>query len=521
MGSSGMLNNSTMICATLMAQSVEQMVKDMHQAKVEGAQLVEISLDYLKNFQPQQDLQIILKNKSLPVIIVYRPKWVGGQYEGGEPSRLEALNLATEMGADYIDLELEVAYDFIRERKMKNDSATKFIVSCHINGTTPSDEELNNLAANMQATGADIIKMVVSVSDITETARIFHLLSHCTGPIIAYSKGERGLISQLLSPKFGGFLAYASIDGHSIPGMPSLYSVNHTYKLGNINSETKVFGLVSKPVGHSKGPLLHNPTFRHKDINGVYVPMFVDNLEEFFSIYSSHDFAGFSVGFPYKEAVVEFCDEVHPLAESIGAVNTIARRPCDGKLIGYNTDCEAAITAIEDALKEKRCTSNVASLGTPISGKLFVLVGAGGAGRALAFGAKSREARIVIFDIDFERARSLACAVSGEARPFEELVNFQPQKGAILANATPLGMPPNTDLRIPVAEATLEDYELVFDAVYTPRKTRLLKDAEAAGAIIVGGVEMFLRQAIGQFSLFTGQKKAPKELMREIIMEKF
>ena len=112
-------------------------------------------------------------------------------------------------------------------------------------------------------------------------------------PIIAYSVGERGLISQLLCPKFGGFLAYASIDRNSIPGMPSLYSVSHTYKFDSLNSETKVFGLVSKPIGHSKGPLLHNPTFRHENFNGVYVPMFVDNLKEFFSIYSSHDFAGF------------------------------------------------------------------------------------------------------------------------------------------------------------------------------------------------------------------------------------
>ncbi|GMI84601.1 MATERNAL EFFECT EMBRYO ARREST 32, EMBRYO DEFECTIVE 3004 [Hibiscus trionum] len=507
----GFLKTSTMICAPLMAESVEQMVEDVKQAKAEGAQLVEIRLDHINNFQPHRHLQIILKNKPLPLILVYRPKWEGGQYEGDEHSRLEGLRLAAEMGADYIDFELKVASHLIRELKMKNknESRTKFIVSCHITGTTPSEEELSNLASTMRATGADIIKVVVNVTDITEIARIFHLLSHCQVPIIAYSVGERGLISQLLCPKFGGFLAYGSIDGCSIPGMPSLYSIKQTYKLDYMNLETKVFGLVSKPVSHSKGPILHNPTLRHENFNGVYVPLFVDNLKEFFSTYSSSDFAGFSVGFPYKEAVVEFCDEVHPLAESIGAVNTIIRRPSDGKLIGYNTDCEAAITSIEDALK-----------GSPISGKLFVLVGAGGAGRALAFGAKSRGARIVIFDIDFERAKSLASAVSGEALAFEEVINFRPEKGAILANATPLGMHPNTDQRIPVAEETLEDYELVFDAVYTPRKTRLLKEAEAAGAIIVSGVEMFLRQAMAQFNLFTDQQ-APKEFMREIIMAKF
>ncbi|OMO55297.1 Dehydroquinase class I [Corchorus olitorius] len=499
--------HSTKICAPLMAQSVEQMVKEMHQAKAENAQLVEIRLDCIKNFQPHKDIPFILKNKTLPVIVVYRPKSEGGQYEGDEHLRLQALCLARELGADYIDFELKVGSDLIREQKMKNNGATKVIVSYYINGVTPSNQELRKLADSIRATGADIIKVVANVNDITELSRIFHLSSRWQVPIIAYSEGERGLISQLLCPKYGGFLAYGLIDGHSVPGVPSLYSIENTYKLDYIDPETKVFGLISKPVGHSKGPLLHNPTFRHENFNGVYVPMFVDNLKEFFSTYSSSDFAGFSVGFPYKEAVVEFCDEVHPLAESIGAVNTIVWRP-DGKLIGYNTDCEAAIGAIEDALE-----------GTALLGKLFVLVGAGGAGRALAFGAKNRGARVIVFDIDFERAKSLACAVSGEARPFEEMYDFQPEKGAILANATPLGMPPNINQRIPVAEATLGDYDVVFDAVYTPRKTRLLKDADAAGAIIVSGVEMFLRQAIGQYNLFTGLEANIAETVSKVLKE--
>lgn len=201
---------------------------------------------------------------------------------------------------------------------------------------------------------------------------------------------------------------------------------------------------------------------------------------------------------------MQFCDEVHPLAKCIGAVNTIIRRPCDGKLIGYNTDCEGSITAIEDALRDQKYV-NGRSLNSPLAGKQFVVVGAGGAGRAIAVGAKSRGARVIIFDIDLERAKSLAQAVSGEAQHFESLANFQPENGAILANATPIGMHPSTD-RIPAAEETLGNYQLVFDAVYTPRKTRLLKDADAAGAITVSGVEMFLRQAIGQFKLFTGRE---------------
>ncbi|XP_042513640.1 bifunctional 3-dehydroquinate dehydratase/shikimate dehydrogenase, chloroplastic-like isoform X1 [Macadamia integrifolia] len=518
MGSSGTVRDPIMVCVPLMGISVEEMMSQMGQAKSQGADLVEIRLDYIQNFRPLQDLQMLLRDKPLPVIIVYRPKWEGGQYEGDEQRRLEALKLAMELGADYIDVELKVVSDLMLNPNLNKHSIGKIIVSCHVGDHTPSKEDLSILVAKMHSTGADVIKLVTHASNITDLATIFHLLAHCEVPLIAYSTGDRGLISHLLCPKFGGFLVYGSMGNNSIPGLPTLNSLRQAYKLECLNANTKVFGLISNPVGHSKGPLLHNPAFRHVGYNGIYVPMLVDNLKEFFRIYSSPDIAGFSVGIPYKEAVTGFCDEVHPLAESIGAVNTIIRTPSTGKLVGYNTDCEAAITAMEDALGARR-SINGASFTSPLAGKQFVLAGAGGAGRALAFGAKTRGARIIIFDIDYERARSLAHSVSGEAQPYEDIVKFRPEKGGILANATPLGMHPNTD-RIPVAEDTLGVYRLVFDSVYNPRKTRLLKEAEAAGAVVVSGVEMFLRQAISQFNLFT-DGEAPEEFMREIIWEKF
>ncbi|KAJ4956139.1 hypothetical protein NE237_012922 [Protea cynaroides] len=510
MSNSGTVTNPLMICVPLMGMSVEEMMSQMGQAKSQGADLVEIRLDYIKNFQPRQDLEMLLRDKLLPVIIVFRPKWEGGQYEGDEQSRLDALKLAMELGADYIDVELKVASDLMVNSNLNKHSIGKVIVSCHVGDRTPSKVDLVNLVTKMHSTGADIIKLVTHASHITDLARIFHLLSHCKTPLIAYSTGDRGLISHLLCPKFGGFLIYGSMGNNPIPGLPTLDSLRQAYKLEYLNANTKVFGLISNPVGHSKGPILHNLAFRHVGYNAVYVPMRVDDLKEFFRIYSSPDFAGFSVGIPYKEAITGCCDEVHPLAQSIGAVNTIIRRPSDGKLVGYNTDCEAAITAIEDALGVRR-GNNDASFTSPLAGKQFVLAGAGGAGRALAFGAKSRGARIIIFDIDYERARSLAHSVSGEVQPYEDIVKFRPEKGGILANATPLGMHPNTD-RIPVAEDTLGVYQLVFDSVYNPRKTRLLKEAEAAGTVAVSGVEMFLRQAIGQFDLFTGGE-APEEFM--------
>ncbi|KAL8528094.1 hypothetical protein ACS0TY_005781 [Phlomoides rotata] len=503
----GRIGFSKMICAPLIAESVEQMMNDMHQAKMEGADVAEISFDCIHHFL---DLKLLLQNKPIPVALVFRERWKGGEYNDNEQEvLLQALLLAKDLGADYIDLELKVASALKEADKLGQlKSTSKIIVSCYLENFNDLIQQSSHLVDEMQSTGADIVKFVSDASTITETSKAFDLLTNSQVPTIAYCRGERGLISQLLSFKFGGFWAYGSIEGNAIPGVPSIDSLRRTYGVTNVDKYTQVFGLISKPISHSKGPILHNPTFRHVGYNGVYVPMLVDDLKEFFSVYVSPDFAGFSVGIPYKEPVTNFCDEVHPLAKAIGAVNTVIRRRNDGKLVGYNTDCEAAIGAIEDALKTSTvqgCNGWESLLDSPLTGKQFVLAGAGGAGRALAFGAKIRGARVVVFDIDLGRAESLADAVSGEARPLEDLPSFQPEKDAILANATPIGMHPNME-RIPVAEETLSYYELVFDAVYTPRKTRLLKEAEAAGAIVVSGVEMFFRQAAAQFSLFTGQK---------------
>ncbi|XP_073314912.1 bifunctional 3-dehydroquinate dehydratase/shikimate dehydrogenase, chloroplastic-like [Primulina huaijiensis] len=406
----------------------------------------------------------------------------------------------------------------MNELKSKK-SNTQIIVSSYVTSDFCTREKLGDTIIDMQSIGADVVKLIIDLDSIANVAPIFHLLTHCQVPLIARTMGESGLISQLLGPKYGAFMVFGSLGDKNVPGLPSLASIKQVYKLEYMNVDTKIFGVVSSPVSHSKGPLLHNPAFRHTGYNGIYVPLLVDDLQEFFSVYSSSDFAGFSVGIPHKEAAVRCCDEVHPLALSIGAVNTIVRSPVDGKLVGYNTDCEACLTAIEDAYRENSVKSEQGSYVSPLSGKLFVLVGAGGAGRAIAFGARSRGARVVIFNRNLERAKALAMAVSGEAMPYECLNDFRPEKGMILANASAVGMEPDKD-QTPVSKVALKSYELVFDAVYTPRNTRLLQEAAEVGATVVSGVEMFIRQALGQFKLFTNGL-APEEFMRKIVLEQF
>uniref|UniRef100_A0A2N9EJV3 shikimate dehydrogenase (NADP(+)) n=1 Tax=Fagus sylvatica TaxID=28930 RepID=A0A2N9EJV3_FAGSY len=515
MGGGEIRKNPTLVCAPIMAESVDKMVINMDKAKQGGADLVEIRLDSLKSFNPNEDLKTLIKECPLPTLFTYRPKWEGGQYDGDEKKRLDALRLAMEFGADYIDVELQVAQEFNESIYGKKPEKFKVIVSSHNYQNTSSVEDLGNLVARIQATGADIVKFATTALAITDVARIFQIIVHSQVPIIAIVMGERGFISRILCPKFGGFLSFGTIESGivSAPGQPTMKDLLHLYNFRQIGPDTKVFGIIGKPVGHSKSPILYNEAFKSVGFNGVYVPFLVDDIAKFLQTYSSSDFAGFSITIPHKEAALKCCDEVNPVAKSIGAVNCIVRRSTDGKIFGYNTDYVGAISAIEDGLRGSKNISYAAD--SPLAGKLFVVIGAGGAGKALAYGAKEKGARVVIANRTYERAKEIADTVGGQALSLADLENFHPEDGMILANTTSIGMQPKVD-ETPIPKHALRSYSVVFDAVYTPKITRLLRESEESGAIIVTGLEMFIGQAFEQFERFTGLP-APKELFKKIM----
>ncbi|KAL4202575.1 hypothetical protein AMTRI_Chr02g221800 [Amborella trichopoda] len=511
--------NATLLCAPLVAPTVEEMLLQMNKAKVSGADLVEIRLDTLSNFMPHEDLKLLLGNRPLPAIVTYRPKWEGGQYEGDDHYRLDTLFMAMELGADYIDVELQVVNDFMSSITRKKPSKSKVIVSSHNYQITPSVEELGDLVARIQATGADIVKISTMAQNITDVARMFHVLVHCQVPIIGLLMGEKGAISRLLCPRFGGYLTYATLEGviKSAPGQPKLKDMLSIYNIRQLGRDTKIYGLIGNPVGHSKAPILHNETFKSVGFNAIFVLLLVDDVREFLDVYSSPDFAGFSVTIPHKEEALRHCDELDPIAKSIGAINTIIRRPSDGKLVGYNTDCLGAISAIEHEMRGLFSLKGEAE--SPLAGRLFVVIGAGGAGKAFAYGAKEKGARIIIANRSYDRAKILAGLVGGQAMSLSDLENFRPEEESILANSTSVGMYPDID-GTPISKEALRRYAVVFDAVYTPKDTRLLREAEEVGAVVVSGVEMFLRQAFRQFELFTDSPKAPVQVMRKIVQER-
>ncbi|XP_072997001.1 bifunctional 3-dehydroquinate dehydratase/shikimate dehydrogenase, chloroplastic isoform X1 [Typha latifolia] len=507
----------TLLCVPLVAKTVEEMLSDMAEAKAKGADLVEIRLDHLTAFNPQRDLDILLRDRSLPALVTYRPKWEGGEYEGDDEPRFEALRLAIQLGAEYVDIELKVAENFVNYISGQKPENFNLIVSSHNYQSTPSTEELGSLVARIQAVGADIVKIATTAVDIADVARMFQVIVHCQErqvPMIGLVMSERGVISRVLCPKFGGYLTFGTLDAGktSAPGQPTISDLLNVYNIRQIGPDTKVFGIIGKPVGHSKGPILHNEAFKSIGFNAVYVPLLVDDLATFLSTYSSPDFAGFSCTIPHKEAAVVCCDEVDPIAKAIGAVNTIIKRPADGRLVGYNTDYVGAISAVEDGIRGSQLKDATVS---PLAGKTFVVIGAGGAGKALAYGAKEKGAKVVIANRTYERAKELANLIGGHALTLAELENFHPEEGMILANTTSIGMQPRVN-DTPLSKQALKSYALVFDAVYTPKVTRLLREAEESGAIVVSGLEMFIRQAMGQFEMFTGLI-APESLMRHIV----
>ncbi|KAL6842149.1 hypothetical protein ACP4OV_028128 [Aristida adscensionis] len=495
----------TLVCVPATARAPREMAAELAAAAALGADVAELRLDRLAGFAPRRDLPVLLAEpRPLPALVTYRPKWEGGEYEGEDESRFEALMLAMELGAEYVDIELKVADKFMKLVSGKKPEKCKLIVSSHNYENTPSAEELGNLVAQIQATGADIVKIATTATEIVDVARMFQILVHCQEkqvPMIGLVMNDRGFISRVLCPKYGAYLTFGSLEKgkESAPAQPTAADLINLYNIRQIGPDTKVFGIIGKPVGHSKSPILHNEAFRSVGFNAVYVPFLVDDLAKFLSTYSSPDFAGFSCTIPHKEAAVRCCDEVDPIARDIGAVNTIVRRS-NGKLVGYNTDYVGAISAIEDGIRASQSTDPTIS---PLAGRLFVVIGAGGAGKALAYGAKEKGARVVIANRTFARAQELANLIGGPALTLEDLENYHPEEGMILANTTAIGMHPNVN-ETPLSKHALKSYAVVFDAVYTPKETRLLREAAECGATVVSGLEMFIRQAMGQFEHFTG-----------------
>lgn len=271
-----------------------------------------------------------------------------------------------------------------------------------------------------------------------------------------------------------------------------------------ISAVTRVCCLIGDPVEHSLSPAMHNAAFKALGLDLVYLAFRVrgQELRRAVEGIRSLGIVGANVTIPHKVAVVRLVDSLSPAAEAIGAVNTILND--GGRLIGYNTDAEGAIAALEGRIDPR--------------GKSAVVLGAGGAARAIAFCLARRCERVTILNRTGKRAVELARSLSGlraslsgmplTRRRLREALH----DADILINATPVGMAPDVDGTLVPSDLLRPDL-VVFDIVYNPPRTRLLREAEAVGAVTVSGLEMLVRQGAMAFSIWTG-REAPLDVMR-------
>jgi 3-dehydroquinate dehydratase / shikimate dehydrogenase len=487
-----------MICVSIGRSRHKHMLAEFAHLVEQGAELVELRLDYISS---RVNIQRLLKDRPCATVITVRREQDGGKYTGSEEARLIMLREAIANGVEWVDLEDDIAGKIPRFGK------TKRIISYHSFRNTP--DNLRELHSRMKTLDADIVKIATMANQPHDNLRVLEMMQESDCPTIGMCMGDIGTPSRILGPKFGAPFTYATFHHERAlaPGQLSYDQMVNVYRHNNIKPETDVFGVVADPVGHSLSPQIHNAAFGAASIDAVYVPFRVpfDILGQFMEDVTRLGIKGLSVTIPHKEAIAKFLTKVDPAVKGIGAVNTVLFK--GEEVLGYNTDYKAAMDCLENAL------GGAVPPGTPspLQDKKVLVLGAGGVARAVMYGLQRRGAKTTIASRTRTRAQFLADSFGGKC--VEWSARHVPVD--IVVNCTPVGMHPNVD-ESPFNKSNLKPTMIVFDTVYNPESTLLLKEARSHGCRVVTGVEMFIRQAALQYLLFTG-KEAPEPLMRETL----
>ncbi len=479
------------------------MIDQARQAKQAGADLVEVRLDFLAEIPSDADLTQLLTSIPLGVIVTCRPRREGGRFSGDESRRLGLLRAAAKAGAEFLDVEMDVPE--------QSQPGGQIIRSHH--DFSGAGADLEAAAESMDASLSAVNKLAFVAPGPEDALRAFDIIRACNKPTIALAMGEAGVLTRILAPKFDAMGSFASLvkGAESAPGQLTIDELKNLYRWDSINAETFCCGVVGCPVSHSMSPAIHNAAFDQAQVNAVYVPLPVqpgaDNFNRFMDALLARpwlNWRGMSVTIPHKENALAYvgsdnCDE---LARAIGAINTITISP-DGSLRGDNTDYAAAIDALCDTMGIVR---------EQLKGRSAAVLGAGGAARAIVAALSHYGAETTVFNRTVSRAESLADEFACKARSIDDAGKIDAE---IVINCTPLGMHPNTDA-CPLAVIP-SCVEVVFDTIYNPIETQLLRRARGAGCKTVSGLEMFVRQATAQFEIWT-DVPAPRDTMRDVVL---
>lgn len=493
--------NDGRICVSVCAETADELIETIKRAE-EFADVIELRFDGLRKEELEKSLsRVLARTGEKPFLITFRPKGEGGRRELTVRERIkfwESVFLKNRRKDLLVDVELDL-------HSVLNLKTTKSIVSLH---DFSGDRE--RLRANFEIyrllADADIIKFAVQTDDINDSIAVWKLLENAKAANQAFvpiAMSEAGKWTRVLGLAHGAPLAYAALETgeETAAGQITARDLIETYRVKELSEQTEIYGVAGSPVAQSLSPFMHNAAFNFHNLDAVYIPFAVKNLDDFIKKFVREEtrevqlnFKGFSVTIPHKQAIIKHLDRLDETARKIGAVNTVKIE--DGNLCGYNTDAAGFIAPLLDFYGDLEAAK-------------VAVVGSGGAARACVYALKNAGAIVTIFARDVKKAANLAEDFDAEIIVFtkNDFNDFD-----IVVNAAPLGTKGALENETPAVAAQIKCVKMVYDLVYNPFETRFIKEARSANVPTVGGLAMLAAQGAKQFEIWTG-KAAP---MREM-----
>ena len=460
---------------------------------------IELRLDYLP--KPGLAIQKIREfsdfRPHVVTIATCRRVASGGKFRGSIPAQMEVLAKAADAGCQLVDVELQTALRLKSAQMEKLRAKAAVILSFH---DFKSTKNLDETLAKMASRPADLYKIVSTATSLYDNVSLMKFLDRHRDKydLIGLCMGEQGIISRILGVRAGSAFTFGALspDERTAPGQATAQELRSTYRIEQVDAATKVFGVAGDPVAHSLSPAIMNTALRRENVNGVYLALHAKSLKDLIACVRDIPLHGLSITMPYKESIIPYLDNTDPQTTKIGACNTVVRSQ-DGKLYGLNTDTSGVVRPLEQRMT--------------IADARILVLGAGGAARAAVFGLKDRGAQVFILNRSLPAAQRLAR--QAKARTLKR-ADLKKMDFDVIINATPVGMESTRDCPLNPDEIKAH---IVFDMVYDPAETRLLKLARERGAQIIAGSEMFVHQAARQFEIWTG-KPAPRDEMLRIVI---
>jgi len=476
-----------------MLRNAEEIIRENH--------FVEFRLDYLANplaIMPKLK-QFLYERGEITAIATCRRVSTGGKFKGTIPAELDVLEKAAQAGCHLIDIELQTA-EHTKPAQMKKlrSNGAALIISYH---DFESTKNLDAIFDRILPFQPEFVKIVSTAKTLADNVAMMRFLDRRRDEanIVGICMGEQGVISRVLGLRAGSVFTFAAAHAgeETGPGQIEARTLRETWRIDHIDASTKVYGVAGNPVRHSLSPLMHNIAFRRETVNGVFLPLQTTRINDLLTLTRDVPLQGLAITMPFKTEILKHLARTDLLSQKIGACNTVVRAQ-DGNLYGFNTDVAAVVRPLERRL--------------PLRGAKILVLGAGGAGRAAVFGLVERGAEVFVWNRTAETAKKLARQAKAKTIRREQIAKSQFD---VIINTTPVGM------RGVKPASLLEPKELntrlVFDLVYNPIDTPLIRMAREKGLPVVTGVEMFVHQGARQFEIWTG-KPAPEEEMLRVVV---